>query len=127
MDRIDIHLEVPSVRYKDLSSTSDGVSSKEIFKRVIEARNIQSKRYKEGNIHLNAGMTSRHIKQFCNINAESNALLEKAMEKFGLSARAHIRILKIARTIADLEQSDLIRAHHVSEAITYRTLDRNVW
>jgi len=126
MDRIDIHLEVPSVRYKDLSSTSDGVSSKEIFKRVIEARNIQSKRYKEGNIHLNAGMTSRHIKQFCNINAESNALLEKAMEKFGLSARAHIRILKIARTIADLEGIKDISAQHIAEAIQYRTLDRRI-
>jgi magnesium chelatase family protein len=124
MDRIDIHLEVPSVPYKDLSNVNDGASSKEIFKRVIRARKIQLGRFHKSKIHNNAGMNSRQIKQFCKIDSESSMLLEKAMDKFGLSARAHARILKIGRTIADLEGSSNMAAPHVAEALQYRTLDR---
>ena len=124
MDRIDLHLEVPSVPYKDLSATTDNGSSAEILAWVLNARDIQNRRFKETEIYANAGMNSRQIKQFCKIDGESGALLEKAMEKFGLSARAHARILKIGRTIADLEDSPNIKAVHVAEAIQYRTLDR---
>jgi magnesium chelatase family protein len=126
MDRIDLHLEVPSVRYKDLSVSIDGVSSAEISERVMKAREIQNRRFEKAKIHTNAGMNSRQIKTLCNIDAESSTLLERAMDKFGLSARAHARILKIARTIADLEGTSDIRSPHVAEAIQYRTLDRKM-
>ena len=124
MDRIDLHLEVPSVPYKDLSANTDNGSSDEILARVLKARDIQNRRFREADIYANAGMNSRQIKQFCKIDGASGALLEKAMDKFGLSARAHARILKIGRTIADLEDSPDIKAVHVAEAIQYRTLDR---
>jgi magnesium chelatase family protein len=124
MDRIDLHLEVPAVPYKDLASKNDGTSSKEILGRVMGARKVQSHRFHGSRIHTNAGMNSRQIKRFCRINETSGSLLEKAMERFGLSARAHARILKISRTIADLERSEEITEAHVAEAIQYRTLDR---
>jgi magnesium chelatase family protein len=126
MDRIDIHLEVPSVPYKDLSAVTDGASSAEILERVMRAREIQNTRFREMAVHTNARINSRQLKRFCKIDAESSALLEKAMDKFGLSARAHARILKIARTIADLEGSSDIRSAHLAEAIQYRTLDRKM-
>jgi len=124
MDRIDIHLEVPSVPYKDLSGIAGGDSSEDILERVMKARDIQNKRFRRSKVHTNAGMNSRQIKQHCETDAESGTLLERAMDRFGLSARAHSRILKIARTIADLEGEENIRAPHVAEAIQYRTLDR---
>lgn len=124
MDRIDIHLEVPAVPYKDLASRRKGSSSRDILERVVMARDIQAARFRETNIHTNAGMNTRLIKRFCKVDERSSSLLEKAMERFGLSARAHTRILKIARTIADLENSEAIASSHVAEAIQYRTLDR---
>lgn len=124
MDRIDIHLEVPSVPYKDLAAEGEEASSAEILARVVATREIQHHRFNGTGIHANARMSSRQIKKFCEIDGESSALLEKAMDRFGLSARAHARILKIARTIADLEGSRDVRAPHVAEAIQYRTLDR---
>lgn len=126
MDRMDIHLEVPSVPYKDLSQPAEGVSSAEILQRVVRAREIQNERFRRTKIHTNSGMGSRQIRQFCRIDEPSGELLEKAMNRFGLSARAHARILKIARTIADLEGESEIRAPHVAEAIQYRTLDRKL-
>ncbi len=126
LDRIDIHLEVPAVPYKDLSGISDGESSADILQRVVRAREIQEERFSRTKIFHNAGMNSRHIKKFCQIDSESGLLLERAMDRFGLSARAHARILKIARTIADLEGSSEMRAAHVGEAIQYRTLDRKM-
>ncbi len=126
MDRIDIHLEVPSVQYKDLSSIREGATSAEIAERVARARETQAKRFGGRGPHSNAAMKNRQIKEFCKIDTESSALLEKAMDRFGLSARAHARILKIARTIADLEGSPEIKSPHVAEAIQYRTLDRKV-
>jgi magnesium chelatase family protein len=124
MDRIDIHLEVPSVPYKDLSGLTGSESSAEILERVMRARDLQNRRFRRSKVHTNAGMNSRQIKQYCDIDAESEAILERAMDKFGLSARAHSRILKIARTIADLEGNPNIKTPHVAEAIQYRTLDR---
>jgi magnesium chelatase family protein len=126
MDRIDIHMDVPAVEYKDLSNRAEGKSSKEILQNLKKARDIQKERFKGLKIHNNANMTGRHIKKFCEIDNDSDRLLETAMEKLGLSARAHSRILKIARTIADVDGSEKISADHVAEAIQYRSLDRKV-
>ncbi len=127
MDRIDIHMEVPPVGFNDLSSIEQGQSSSEILERVKKARKIQTDRYHKMKIHTNADMTSRHIRQFCPLDADSSDLLEKAMDRLGLSARAHSKILKIARTIADLEGHPRIEAYHVAEAIQYRSLDRRIF
>jgi magnesium chelatase family protein len=126
MDRIDIHMEVPAVQYKDLSSKENGRSSADILKQVNKARRIQTQRFERMKIHTNAQMSSRHLRKFCVVDDESEVLLEKAMEKMGLSARAHARILKIARTIADLADCEDIESDHVAEAIQYRSLDRSV-
>jgi len=126
MDRIDIHLEVPAVQYRDLSGGAEGASSAEMRGRAAEARKIQKRRFEGTRIHGNAGMRTRQIKQFCAIDSEAGDLMERAMERFGLSARAHARILKIARTIADLEAAPDIRTSHLAEAIQYRTLDRKM-
>ncbi len=126
MDRIDIHIEVPAVKYRDLASRDPGEPSSEIKKRVNKARKIQLDRFKGMKIYCNAQMNNRHIKKFCQIDEASQKLLETAIDKFGLSARAYTRILKVARTIADLEGEENILSHHLSEAIQYRSLDRNL-
>ena len=126
MDRIDIHIEVPAVKYRDLASRDAGEPSREIKKRVDAARRIQLDRFKGMKIYSNAQMNNRHIKKFCQIDETSQKLLETAIDKFGLSARAYTRILKVARTIADLEGLEDIQPSHLSEAIQYRTLDRNL-
>lgn len=128
LDRIDLHIEVPAVKYKDLSSKSIGESSSSIRERVINAREIQMKRFagRKG-IFSNADMQSRDIKEFCQIDNACEELLKMAITKLGLSARAYDRILKVSRTIADLSASDNIKPEHISEAIQYRTLDRNLW
>jgi magnesium chelatase family protein len=126
MDRIDIHIEVPAVKYRDLASRETGESSREIKRRIDSARKIQLERFKGMKIYSNAQMTNRHIKKFCQIDDTSQRLLELAIDKFGLSARAYTRILKVARTIADLEGQENIQPGHLSEAIQYRTLDRNL-
>jgi magnesium chelatase family protein len=127
MDRIDIHMDVPSVEYKELSTKEQGKTSAEILEDLKKAREIQTERFKNLKIHNNANMTGRHIRKFCEIDKESDRLLETAMEKLGLSARAHSRILKIARTIADVEGNENIKADHVAEAIQYRSLDRKIF
>ncbi|MDY6792266.1 MAG: YifB family Mg chelatase-like AAA ATPase [Thermodesulfobacteriota bacterium] len=124
LDRIDIHVEVPAVPYKDLMGDSDAEPSEEIRKRVESARTIQSARFSRTKIYCNAQMSSRHIKKYCGIDEASADLLESAIDKLGLSARAYNRILKIARTIADLERQADIQVDHISEAIQYRSLDR---
>jgi len=126
MDRIDIHIDVPSVPFRDLTGTSQGQSSFDISRRVIKARSIQENRFHKSKIHTNAMMNSRQIRKFCQIDEKSNSLLEMAMEKFGLSARALSRILKISRTIADLVGSQNIEQIHIAEAIQYRSLDRKL-
>ncbi len=126
MDRIDIHIDVPSVPFKDLAGVGQGQSSADIRQRVMAAREIQEKRLHKTKIHTNAMMNSRQIRRFCQIDEKSNALLEMAMEKFGLSARALSRILKISRTIADLTGSEDIEQAHIAEAIQYRSLDRKL-
>ena len=111
MDRIDIHIEVPAVKYRDLASREAGEPSREIKRRVDNARKIQLNRFKGMKIYCNAQMTNRHIKKFCEIDEASQKFLEMAIDKFGLSARAYTRILKVARTIADLEGQVNIEAH----------------
>ena len=129
MDRIDIHIDVPAVEFKELRGrgTPEGDSSEEIRARVIEARKIQLERLSGEGVYSNSAMQPRHIRKFCELDTDSETLLERAMLKQGLSARAHDRILKVARTIADLDKSEKIQASHISEAINYRSLDRNYW
>jgi len=128
LDRIDIHIEVPAVKFKDLSSIADGEPSEEIRKRVNKARQIQIKRFadKDG-VFNNAQMETRLVREICIIDEQSISLLKTAITRLGLSARAYDRILKVSRTIADLEESDNILPQHISEAIGYRNLDRNYW
>lgn len=128
MDRIDIHITVPSVKFKDLSSNEAGVDSLSIRSRVNKARQRQLARFKtEKHIYCNAHMEARDIRRVCTIDEKSQALLGLAIKKQGLSARAYDRILKVARTIADLADSDAIEMGHLAEAIHYRTLDRHLW
>jgi magnesium chelatase family protein len=126
MDRIDIHIEVPAVKYKDLIAQDSGEPSKVIKERINRARRTQSVRFKGLKIHCNAQMTNRHIKRFCSIDDASQRLLEMAIDKLGLSARAYTRILKVGRTIADLAGDENISSAHISEAIQYRSLDRSL-
>lgn len=125
MDRIDIHIDVPAVGYQDLMSLSPGESSEDIRARVMKARAVQANRFKQTKIHCNAQMSNRHIKKHCQIDQAGNALLQAATERLGLSARALNRIIKITRTIADLDQQTTITQHHIGEAIQYRNLDRS--
>ena len=125
LDRIDIHVEVPAVPYKDLMGKALSESSETIRQRVKKAREIQSQRFKRTKIHCNAQMSSRHIRTHCSIDKDSAELLETAVDKLGLSARAYNRILKIARTVADLDKQENIQINHISEAVQYRSLDRN--
>jgi len=128
LDRIDIHIEVPAVNFKELDQSRSGESSDEIRKRVIKARQIQSQRYQKlNNIYKNADIGTKEIRKYCQLDNKSKALLEMAMNKLGLSARAYDKIHKVARTIADLESSENIKVEHISEAIQYRSLDRQYW
>jgi magnesium chelatase family protein len=126
LDRIDIQIEVPALRYQELASRDAGEPSSEIRWRVNAARKIQIERLKKRNIHSNAQMASRDIKRHCAVDEASERLLETAINKLGLSARAYSRILKVGRTIADLAGSPDIRAEHIAEAIQYRGLDRKL-
>jgi magnesium chelatase family protein len=128
LDRIDIHIEVVPVPFRQLSELREAEKSSVIRERVIAARGMQEIRFSESNgIYSNAQMGSRLLRKYCRINEDGHALLKNAMEKLGLSARAYDRILKVSRTIADLEQSENIQSHHLAEAINYRNLDREGW
>lgn len=127
MDRIDLHVEVTPVPFKDISSYREEESSQSIQERVVRAREIQLERYKEQGIYCNAQMSTKMQTQYCEINTAAKTLLNKAMEKLNLSARAYNRILKVARTIADLSANPNVEAEHIAEAIQYRSLDRENW
>lgn len=124
LDRIDIQVEVSNVDYEDLSSTENSETSAEIKKRVNKTRKLQLERYKDYNIYSNSQLDAGMLKKFCPLGEEENAILRAAFDNLGLSARAHSRILKVARTIADLESSENIKSEHIAEAIQYRSLDR---
>jgi magnesium chelatase family protein len=123
LDRIDIHLEVPAVQYKEMAGEATGEPSERIRARVEAARAVQRERFK----HTNARMTPKEIKQHCRLDDECQELLKMAMTELNLSARAYDRILKVSRTIADLSGSERIQPDHISEAIQYRSLDRQLW
>lgn len=127
LDRIDIHIEVASVRYKDLESTKVEEKSSSIRERVNRARKVQLERYKGLKIYSNSQLLPSHMNKFCKLDDGGKELLKNAFDKLGLSARAHNRILKVSRTIADMDESELIRTCHLAEAIQYRSLDRKFW
>jgi magnesium chelatase family protein len=128
LDRIDIHIEVTPVPFDKLSEERRGEPSVEIRKRVIKARDIQTKRFSDlKSIHYNAQMGVKQIREHCALEKISKELLKTAMERLNLSARAYDRILKVSRTIADLEGATSIQGDHISEAIQYRSLDRDGW
>ncbi len=128
LDRIDLHVEVTPVSYNELTNDVPAEGSKEIRTRVEKARNVQLKRYKnkEG-MHCNAQMSKQEMQAFCRIDENGNAILKTAMDRLGLSARAYDRIIKVARTIADLEGAEMIGSQHLAEAINYRSLDKDGW
>ena len=127
LDRIDIHIDVPAVNYKEMRSGAEPESSEQIRDRVICARHIQQQRFVKDGIFNNAQMAPRQMRVYCELSPECETLLERAMSQQGLSARAHDRILKVARTIADLEAVPNLETKHIAEAIQYRTLDRTYW
>ncbi len=126
MDRIDMHIEVDNVTYSDISSDANAECSADIKKRVDKARKIQIDRFADCNIYSNGNMSSRLLKTYCKLDKECNEMMESAFEKLGFSARGYSRILKVARTIADLDEKENIELKHIAEAIQYRSLDRSV-
>jgi magnesium chelatase family protein len=120
-------VEVPTVSYSDLTSLPSGDTSAEIRNRVNKARTIQHQRYAQEGIYCNAQMSSKLLRKYCKIDLQSQALMQNAIDHLGYSARVFDRILKVARTIADLEEKENITSDHISEAIQYRTLDRKYW
>lgn len=128
LDRIDMHIEVPPVKYQELVGDSGGESSLTIRSRVQKARDIQKERFKKfKSVYCNAHMEAKYIRKYCILEREAEKLLKDAIERLGLSGRAYDRILKVSRTIADLEANEKITSYHVAEAIQYRSLDRNLW
>ena len=125
LDRIDIQIEVPSVRYRELSGETSGEKSGQVRARVNAARAVQMERFKKSRIHCNAQMSSRQVSKFCPIDEHGHRILENAVDRMGISARGWSRIIKVARTIADLENSEPILSRHLSEALSYRVLDRS--
>jgi magnesium chelatase family protein len=125
MDRIDIHIELPSIKYRELTDTKEGESSAIIKARVEKARAIERERFKNDGIFYNAQISTRLIKKYCLLEDEAKELLKMAMTELGLSARAYDKILKVSRTIADLAGCEDIKVEYISEAIQYRSLDRD--
>jgi len=127
LDRIDIHVEVPPVPFRELSDTSAGTSSAYMREQVVDARDRQLQRFTGQTTKVNGKMSPPEIRKHCRLDRDAESLLKTAMEELGLSARAHDKILRVGRTIADLDRSEKIAAVHLSEAINYRTLDRRYW
>jgi len=129
LDRVDIHIDVPTVNYKELRGGAAPEGSAQIRSRVVGARDRQLDRFAAAGerIYSNSQMSTRQIRTYCELSSDCERLLERAIVQQGLSARAHDRILKVARTIADLDPCEVIEAKHIAEAIQYRTLDRTYW
>ncbi len=126
LDRIDLHIEVPAVPFQDLAAKADGTTSSQMREQVLQARAIQRSRFGDGQ-RLNSRMSSKQLRKFCPLDEACQGMMKNAMDTLGLSARAHDRILRMSRTIADLEEAPDIKEPHLSEAINYRTLDRKLW
>ena len=128
LDRLDIHVEVPPVQYDELKDDGDSSeTSAEIKKRVDRARQIQNERYKNENITCNARLTPSQLKKYCILTEDAENILEAAFKKMGLSGRAYDRLLKVSRTLADLDESEYIESYHIAQAIQFRSLDRKYW
>lgn len=124
MDRIDLHIEVPSVKFDDISGSSKGECSASIKERINRARKLQLDRYEKEGFYFNSQLKPKQMSVYCTIGRKERELLRNAFDRYNLSARAYTRILKVARTIADLESSDRIKLDHIAEAIQHRSLDR---
>ena len=124
---MDIQIEVPAVCYTELVSDREVQTSIDMRKKAMTARTVQKERFKEQPVKTNAQMSSRLLKKHCILDKPAEALLHQAMTELGLSARGHSKILKVARTIADLDESEFVKIEHISEAIQYRSLDRGLW
>lgn len=127
LDRLDIHIEVPAVPFRELSNQQSGTNSATMREQVLQARDVQHRRFGAQSLKLNGRMAPSEIRKYCRLQADAENLLKQAMEQMGLSARAHDKILRIARTIADLAGEAEIGVAHLSEAINYRALDRSYW
>jgi len=127
LDRIDLHIEVPAVPFKELSAARDGTTSTAMREHAMAARAMQQARFLRSKTRQNAQMTTREIRQFCQLTDAGMNLLRTSIQELGLSARAHDKILRVARTIADLDERTDIMPEHVSEAVNYRMLDRQFW
>jgi magnesium chelatase family protein len=127
LDRIDLHIEVPAVPFEELSARADGTTSAVLREQVLNAREAQRRRFGPDGLGLNSRMGTRPLRRHCQLDTDGQGLLKSAVEGLGLSARAHDRILRVARTVADLDGSDAVRSGHLAEAIGYRTLDRKLW
>jgi magnesium chelatase family protein len=127
LDRIDIHLEVPRLKLEHLTDKRRGEASEAIRARVDLARTTQKERYRDDGVFFNAHLEPKDLDRYCLLDRESEELLKLAILELGISARAYDKILRVSRTIADLDGKDTIEAHHISEAISYRSLDRNLW
>jgi magnesium chelatase family protein len=127
LDRIDIHIEVPAVPYKELTASASGATSQQMRDQVTQARDIQRRRFAKSASRQNAHMSHRQIREHCKLDEAGMNLLRSTMTELGLSARAHDKILRVSRTIADLDGSDNISSMHLSEAVNYRMLDRQLW
>jgi magnesium chelatase family protein len=127
LDRIDMHLEVPAVPFQELNSPQPGTGSEEMRAAVAAAREVQSHRFRDRRARCNAELTTRQIREFCRLDDTSQSLLQLSVKELGFSARAHDKVLRVARTIADLERSPSIQTAHLQEAINYRLLDRSLW
>jgi len=127
VDRIDIHIEVPAVPFRELSGEAQGTSSQQMRAQVAAARATQAARFRGAKVRYNGDMSHRMVRRHCALDDECRNILRAAMSELGLSARAHDKVLRVARTIADLDSSDPIRAQHLNEAVNYRMLDRNLW
>jgi magnesium chelatase family protein len=127
LDRIDIQLEVPRLNVEHLTERRRGEPSEEIRKRVDHSRAVQKERYRNESVYFNAHLESKDLEKYCAMDNEAQELLKVAILELGISARAYDKILRVARTIADLDGKETIEAHHISEAISYRSLDRNLW
>jgi len=127
LDRIDIHIEVPAVPFQELSKATRGTSSADMREQVLVAHQAQDRRFTDDRVRHNGQMSSRQVREHCKLDAEGMGILTASFDEMGLSARAHDKILRVARTIADLDTSEEIQANHINEAVNYRMLDRQMW